>query len=136
MHRPPPYRLVPAALLVAASAFASHDATVHVVLHPHATDGAAATFVDIDVHGTEVPIRLVRRVDGTCSVNPAAPPDAAVFVRVTCDAPEGAVTFEVARDGDALVVRRSAPASGDASANGPQVIARAALAPGSTVRVR
>ena len=88
-------------LLAARTAHADDPAHVRVRLHPRA-DGA--TFVDIAVTGTESPIRLVRRVAGTCVLDEQLA-DGAVAA-ITCD---GGVRFEVRRERSDVTVRRTTP---------------------------
>jgi hypothetical protein len=91
------------------------------------------TFVDISVRGTEAPIRLVRRVEGSCAVQPDGDGGAAL-VRVEC-ASAPSVRFEIARERNEIVVRRESEAGADAGAVGFQVIARAVVPAGADVRV-
>ena len=113
-------------------AHATDPARVHVILHTRGDAGIPVTFVDISVIGTSAPIRLIRRIEGTCSLENADDPRAAL-VRVNC-ASATPVRFEVARDRDEIVVRRAADATPDAGST-TEVIARAVVARGADVRV-
>lgn len=116
-------------VLAARDAGATDPAMVRVLLHRRGDDATPVTYVDIAVQGTEAPIRLLRRVEGTCAVSTTDP--APVLVRVECG-PD--VRFEVARVRGEVVVRRSAPAESDAGdPSGWMVIARAVLPPNTDV---
>jgi hypothetical protein len=122
-------------VLAARTAHADEAARVRVRLHTRPRSDAGATYVEITVAGTDAPIRLVRRVAGACSVESTSEP--ASLVRVVCD---GDVRFDVRRDSDAVLVRRSvngaaipspSPSSrgdGDTRQDDWMVIARASLA--------
>ncbi len=89
--------------LRAASSRADSPVTVRVQFHPR----RGATFVDIDIRGTEVPIRLVRRIAGTCVLR-ADGLDPEVHTQIDCDdRTDGAVTFQVTLHRRELLVRRS-----------------------------
>ena len=131
-------------LLGADLARAEVPTVIRVVLHDRGPTDPGATYVDISVRGTVAPIRLVRRVAGTCAVVPSANP-AELLVSVECTVSNESVRFIVAHVDDEVVVRRSVASSGatpdaggdmgvDAGEEMP-VIARATLRPGSEVRV-
>lgn len=114
--------------LAAASAHATEPAMVRVRLHTREEAHASVTFVDIAVQGTEAPIRLLRRVEGSCAV--ASVDVAPALVRVEC---ASSLRFEVAHERGEIVVRRTAPADSDASVDGMIIIARAVLPPHTAV---
>jgi hypothetical protein len=117
-------------------AHATEPARVHVVLHTRGAANAPVTFVDISVQGTDAPIRIVRRVEGACTVAPDGGEGALALV--SC-ASAPAIRFEVSREGDVIFVRRESPADADAGASPDerviQVIARATLPAGADVHV-
>jgi hypothetical protein len=111
-------------VFAARTAHADEPARVRVRLHARPRSDAGATYVEINVAGTEAPIRLVRRVPGACIVDAAA--NESSLVRVSCD---GDVRFEVRRESDAVLVRRSVIDTEQTDASdGWIVIARAAIA--------
>jgi hypothetical protein len=126
-------------VLAPALAFAqsARTATVRIALHQRASSDPGATYVDIGVRGTEVPIRLVRRIAGSC-VREADTGSDTVLARVACSTATGAVTFEVLHEGSEILVRRTPPASSEGASEGAaesQVVARATLPRRATVRV-
>jgi hypothetical protein len=118
-------------VLAAGPAAAVDPATVRVRLHHRGDDVSPVTFVDIAVQGTDAPIRLMRRIEGTCALRREAV--APVLVRVECSP---SVQFEVARNRDEVVVRRTvAPEAVARGSDGWMVIARAVLPPHTDVHV-
>ncbi len=116
-------------VLAARDARATDPAIVRVQLHRRGDDAAPVTYVDIAVQGTEAPIRLLRRVEGTCTLSAEPYP---ALVRIDCG-PD--IRFDVSRLRSEVIVRRTAPPDSDAGdANGWMIIARAVLPPNTDVQ--
>lgn len=116
-------------VLVARDVAATDPAAVRVHLHRRGDDASVVTYVDIAVQGAETPIRVIRRVDGTCTV--FAVDSSPSLVRIDCGP---AVRFEVVHARMEVIVRRTAPPDSDAGdPEGWMVIARARLARNTAV---